>query len=187
MLRNGLLFNIFLVLCVDVLCVDVLYVDATAEDAIDFNRDVRPILSNNCFTCHGPDDAQRKAGLRLDKRDDALARLDSGLHAIVPSDPEQSVLLRRVTSDDADFRMPPSGQLTPREIETLSAWVAQDADYATHWAYVKPERPPLPEVPSDWPENAVDVFVLDRLGREGLTPAPRADREALARLSLIHI
>ena len=176
MLRNGLLFNIFLVLCVDVL-----YVDATAEDAIDFNRDVRPILSNNCFACHGPDDAQRKAGLRLDKRDDALARLDSGLHAIVPSDPEQSVLLRRVTSDDADFRMPPSGQLTPREIETLSAWVAQDADYATHWAYVKPERPPLPEVPSDWPENAVDVFVLDRLGREGLTPAPRADREALAR------
>ena len=115
MLRSWLLFNIFLVLCVNVLCVD-----ATAEDAIDFNRDVRPILSNNCFTCHGPDDAQRKAGLRLDKRDDALARLDSGLHAIVPSDPEQSVLLRRVASDDDDFRMPPSGQLTPGEIETLS-------------------------------------------------------------------
>src|SRR5439155_22788905 len=122
-----------------------------ASTTVDFNRDIRPILSNTCAKCHGPDPAQRKGGtdgLRLDVRADAVADL-GGYAAIVPGQPEKSELIKRITSADGDERMPPkeSGKkLTPREVRLLTEWVKQGAPYAQHWSYVKPVRPTLPSV-----------------------------------------
>ena len=151
-----------------------------AKPAIDFNRDVRPILSNNCFACHGPDEKVRKADLRLDTHKGAT---DS---AVVPGKPEASELVTRVRSADPDTLMPPpkSGKkLTPREVEILTQWVKEGAQYAQHWAYVKPVRPPVPQIriPNSEFRNPIDAFVLARLGREGLKPSPEADRYALIR------
>lgn len=144
---------------------------------VDFNRQVRPILSNNCFACHGPDDGSREADLRLDTAEGAEA-------VVTPGAPEGSELVRRITADE-DERMPPvdSGKaLSPAEIEILRQWVAAGAKYAQHWSYVKPARPPLPEVADpSWPRNPIDHFVLARLDREGLRPSPEADRHALVR------
>lgn len=154
-------------------------VAAGGENAgrVDFNRQVRPILSNNCFACHGPDDGSREADLRLDTAEGAEA-------VVTPGDPEGSELVRRITADE-DERMPPadSGKvLSPAEIEILRQWVAAGAEYAQHWSYVKPVRPPLPEVADpSWPRNPIDHFVLARLDREGMKPSPEADRHALVR------
>ena len=152
---------------------------------VDFNRDIRPILSENCFKCHGPDENERKARLRLDRREEALKPAKSGERAIVPSAPDESQLLARVTASDPDDRMPPtkSGKkLTAVQIELLRRWIEQGAAYASHWAYVKPVRPVLPKVQnSPWPRNAIDWFILARLEREGLKPSPEADRYTLLR------
>ena len=150
---------------------------------IDFNRDIRPILSNHCDKCHGPDAAQRQGGadgLRLDVRDGAIADL-GGYAAIVPGQPEKSALVQRITSTDDDERMPPKEtgkKLTPREIELLHAsGSSKGREYAPHWSYVKPVRPPLPAVKQTaWPRNEIDHFILARLEREGLAPSPEADR-----------
>src|SRR5256885_1511399 len=138
---------------------------AAAEPApgkIDFNRDIRPILSNACAKCHGPDAKERKGGtdgLRLDVRDDAIADL-GGYAAIVPGHPEKSALVQRINSTDSDEKMPPpaSGKkLTPREIELLTRWIKEGAEYAQHWSYVKPVRTLLPAVKrADWPRNEID-------------------------------
>jgi hypothetical protein len=154
-----------------------------AEDRIDFNRDVRPILSNNCFQCHGPDAKVRKAGLRLDTEKGPFA--DLGDHAAVArGKPEESELIRRVSAGD-DKVMPPrktGKKLSPREVELLTRWVKQGAPYTPHWAYVKPLRPALPDVKDQkWARNPIDRFLLARLEKEGLTPSPEADRYALAR------
>src|SRR5260221_7509371 len=164
-------------------------VSGQAADLVDFNRDVRPVLSENCFKCHGPDAKERKGGkkgvgLRLDTPDGALA--ESGGHsAIVPRHPEKSELIRRITTDDPDDKMPPpnSGKkLTTQEIETLKKWIEQGAQYAKHWSYVKPIRPALPQAStSSWPRNAIDYFILARLEKEGLKPAPETDRYAIIR------
>ena len=139
---------------------------AHAADAIDFNRDIRPILSDTCFACHGPDEKQRQAGLRLDLRASAVGPLDSGAIAIVPGDVKASELVRRLTAPE-DERMPPpkSGKkLSPQQIEKLTAWVAQGAKYATHWSFNTPQRPPLPGVKlAAWPRNDIDRFILARL------------------------
>jgi len=152
---------------------------------VDFNQEIRPILSENCFKCHGPDGNERKARLRFDIRDEALKPAKSGEHAIVPGAPEKSQLVVRTGSKDADEVMPPpkSGKkLTPKQIELLRRWVEQGAPYATHWSYVKPVRPALPEVqPRKWPRNPIDRFILARLEREGLKPSPEADRQTLIR------
>jgi hypothetical protein len=152
---------------------------------IDFNRDIRPLLTENCFKCHGPDDDARKARLRFDVRADALKPAKSGQVAIVPGSPERSELIARITATDLDDRMPPikSGKkLTPNQIELLRHWIAQGATYATHWAYVKPARPPLPMVKNlRWPRNPIDRFILSRLEREGLKPSVQADRSTLIR------
>jgi mono/diheme cytochrome c family protein len=163
---------------------------AAAEPAaakVDFNRDIRPILSNQCAKCHGPDAKERKGGtdgLRLDVREAALADL-GGYAAIVPGEPAKSELIKRILSTDNDERMPPQGsgkKLTSHEIDLLTRWVAQGAEYAAHWSYVKPVRPPLPAVKQPaWPRNEIDSFILQRLEKEGLTPSPEADREALIR------
>jgi hypothetical protein len=160
---------------------------AQAAPPVDFNRDIKPILSNNCFKCHGPDAAARKGGsdgLRLDTFEGATADL-GGYSAVVPDNLEQSALVARVSSADPDERMPPvtSGKkLTAHEIELLSAWVGSGAKYAGHWSYVKPVRPSPSQVADNtWPRNDIDRFILAQLEREALRPSPEADRPALAR------
>lgn len=151
----------------------------------DFNRDVRPILSDNCYACHGPDAQARKAGLRLDAKDGALQPLKNGDRAIVPRDLAHSALVTRITTADEDDVMPPpkSGKkLSAEQIEKLKAWIAAGADWPEHWAYVKPQRPALPAVKDEhWPRNEIDRFVLSRLEQEGLKPAPEADPATLIR------
>ncbi|MFO0897281.1 MAG: PSD1 and planctomycete cytochrome C domain-containing protein [Pirellulales bacterium] len=153
--------------------------------AVDFTRDVRPILSGRCFKCHGPDDAAREANLRLDQREAALAEADSGLAAIVPGIPEESELVRRILAEDEGERMPPPSAphpLTDAEKDILTRWVAEGAEYRQHWAFIPPVQSPLPAVKqADWPRNPIDHFVLARLEAAGLAPAPEADRHALVR------
>src|SRR5689334_2252973 len=117
-----------------------------AKQAIDFNREIRPILSENCFACHGPDKNKRKAGLRLDRAEEATSKLESGDRAIVPGEVESSKLLKMVTSVDEDDRMPPkkSGKrLTKEQIALLREWIAQGAAWQEHWAYIPPKKAPL--------------------------------------------
>ncbi|QDV51971.1 PSD1 and planctomycete cytochrome C domain-containing protein [Gimesia fumaroli] len=152
---------------------------ASAETKGDFSRDIRPILSNNCFFCHGPDEKHREADLRLDTRAGAFES------AIVPGNLKESALIERILSTDADVQMPPadSGKtLKPAEIELLKQWVEQGAEWQDHWAYVKPKRPALPKVKqTDWPKNEIDYFVLARLEQAGLAPSNAADRRTLIR------
>jgi hypothetical protein len=153
--------------------------------SVDFNRDIRPILSENCYKCHGPDDGARKAKLRFDIRSEALKPAKSGDIPIVPGSLEKSQMISRITATDLDDRMPPvkSGKtLTPAQIDLLKRWVAEGAPYAIHWAYVKPVRPALPLVKrTRWSINAIDRFILARLEREGLKPSLTADRYTLIR------
>jgi len=153
-----------------------------------FSRDVKPLLSNRCLRCHGPDAAARQGGgdggLRLDTA--AGARADLGGHAaIVAHDPSASVLLERVTATDPDVVMPPPGAgepLSAREIDMLRRWIAAGAAYEPHWSYVPPVRPPVPAVRTGtWPVNDIDRFVLARLEADGLSPRPPAARPVLAR------
>ena len=154
-------------------------------EAIDFNRDVRQILSNHCFACHGPDQAKRQAGLRLDKQEHALAVLESGQRAIVPGDSKASTLIARITNPDDEAAMPPAGsgrRLTPREVDVLRRWIDHGAPWKGHWSYLKIERPAVPAV-SDvaWPKTPIDHIILQRLQAEGLKPAPEADKATLIR------
>jgi hypothetical protein len=152
---------------------------------VDFNRDVRPILSHNCFACHGPDEHDRRGGLRLDDRDAAIAELDSGLRAIVPGRPDESELVARLHDPDPDVVMPPPESnhvLSAAQKEILTAWIAQGAPYARHWAYVAPRRSPPPAVQDEaWPTGWIDRFVLARLEADGLAPAADADPLTLLR------
>ena len=155
------------------------------EKTLSFNRDIRPILSENCFYCHGQDPNKRKAGLRLDVRADALKPAESEEVAIVPGKPDVSALVARVFSTDKDEHMPPPKSnrvLTAEQQEKLKRWIAEGAEYEAHWAFVAPVRAALPEVKgADWTRNAIDRFVLARLEREGLPPSPEADRATLLR------
>jgi hypothetical protein len=156
-----------------------------STETVDFNRDIRPILSKNCFACHGSDGAQRATRLRLDQRDSAKKRLKSGVAAIVPGFPDQSEVVRRITAADETERMPPKetgNHLTRAQIDTLKRWIGQGAPYAERWAFVKPQRRPLPVVKHPaWPRNGLDYFVLSRLEREGFAPAEAADKFTLLR------
>jgi uncharacterized protein DUF1553/uncharacterized protein DUF1549/cytochrome c len=163
-----------------------------SAEQVDFQRQIRPILSENCFTCHGPDDGSRKAKLRLDVREDALKGGVSGEPAIVPYKPYASVLLRRITSADANEVMPPpktKKKLSAQQVELLRKWIETGADYKMHWAFVAPRRPTLPlsiaqadrGQASSWIRNPLDEFVFARLEREGLKPSPGANRETLLR------
>ncbi|MBI1349034.1 DUF1553 domain-containing protein [bacterium] len=155
---------------------------------LDFNRDIRPILSNNCFQCHGPDEAERHGsgehGLRLDTLAGATEDL-GGSRAIVIGDPAASELMARITTDDPDLLMPPRDtgkKLTPAEIARLKTWIAQGAPYAKHWSYEAPQRAALPTVDDPlWNQHPIDRFLRARLQQEGLTPQPEADRVTLAR------
>ena len=153
-----------------------------AEPPVDFARDVRPILSTQCFQCHGPDAKARKAGLRLDVRADALA---SGV--IVPGKPDASELLARIGTADAGLRMPPAKSkkppLTAAQVSTLKRWIAEGANYSEHWAFGTLKRPAVPKVGSPKAElrNEIDHFVRARLEKEGVAPAKEADRVTLIR------
>ncbi len=155
-----------------------------AAEKVDFNRQIRPILSNKCFRCHGPDGSHRKADLRLDDFATATAKRD-GPSAIVPGKPEASEVFRRISTLDADERMPPddSGlKLTAAEIGLVRRWIAEGAVYQPHWAFISPQTPRLPKIEQTaWPKNPIDCFVLARLEAAGLNPATDAARETLLR------
>jgi hypothetical protein len=158
--------------------------DAPRSTTVEFNRDIRPILSNNCFVCHGPDKNLRKAKLRLDVEADAVADR-GGYQAIVAGKPEQSELYRRITSKDKRQRMPPlkhGKHLTAREVDLVKHWIEQGAKWQGHWSLISPSRPALPAVAAkSWLLNPVDHFILARLEQEGLKPSPEADRRTLLR------
>jgi hypothetical protein len=150
---------------------------------VDFDRDIRPILSDACFHCHGPDGDQRKAGLRLDTREGLFADL-GGYHTVIPHEPQASELYRRIATTDPDDRMPPpdSGRtLSPEQVQTLRRWIEQGAAWSGHWSLEPPRRPALPTADSSWERSAIDRFIAARLKREGMSPAPPADRPTLIR------
>ena len=154
------------------------------EPAIDFNRDIRPILSENCFYCHGQDGNKRKADLRLDVREEAIKAL-----ALVPKDAGKSSMIQRILSTEAGEVMPPpksNRKLTPAQKNLLKRWVAEGGEYAKHWAFVAPVRPAVPVVNNKaWVRNPIDAFVLARLESAGLEPSVEADRATLIkRLSI---
>lgn len=148
--------------------------------SVQFNRDVRPILSDNCFACHGPDANKRAAELRLDQRDDAIAH-----NAFVPGKPDESELIRRIMSDDPTVVMPtPESHktLTPKQKEILKTWIAEGAQYQGHWSFLPPVKPELPQVRnSAWVRNPIDRFVLAELERNGIEPSPESDMRSLIR------
>jgi len=154
------------------------------QTPVDFNRDIRPLFSNHCFKCHGPDEEQRQADLRLDTRQGILS-LGDGPTVIVPGKPNESELQLRLENEDPEQRMPPTDanlDLTSEQIELVRRWIEQGAEWKQHWSFVTPQRPRVPEVPSsDWTQNPIDYFVFDRLSREGLQPSPRADKPTLIR------
>ena len=171
-----------------------------AADAPDFNREVRPILSNYCFKCHGPDDKARKSKLRLDVREEALKPAKSGGHAIVPGKVDQSELVTRIFSEDEEERMPPAAtkkELSAEQKDVLKRWIGSGARYDAHWAFVAPKQAiadcglriadlekrdavRAAELRA-WPQNPIDEFVLARLLDEGLQPSPEADAYTLCR------
>jgi hypothetical protein len=152
---------------------------------VDFNRQILPILSENCFACHGPDAKQRKAKLRLDVKEGAFAELRSGGHAIVPGKSAESKVIERTSSDDPEHRMPPpktGKRLKPEQIALMKQWIDQGARWTQHWAWVAPQRPQIPKVgdPS-WAKDAIDHFILARLEAEGLRPSPPENKAKLLR------
>jgi mono/diheme cytochrome c family protein len=158
---------------------------AKSTPTVDFSRDIRPILSENCFACHGPDEAALKGKLRLDLPEEALKPAKSGEVAIVPGDPAKSELIRRITTTDPDDVMPPpksDKKLTGEQIEKLRTWIAEGAPYRVHWAFATPQRLLVPLVKNKrWVRHELDAFVLARQEHEGLAPSPEADRTTLIR------
>ena len=154
---------------------------ASAQEPVDFGRDIQPILAKRCYACHGPDTAE--GGLRLNRRESALAKNESGEVTIVPKDPEQSELLKRITSTEESHQMPPEGaRLTPAQIDLLRRWIAEGADWQEHWAFQKPKAAPLPKSSAAaWNVNPVDAFVREKLDHAKLTPATPASKSALLR------
>jgi hypothetical protein len=157
---------------------------AWADDKIDFNRDIRPILSDNCFACHGPDKAKRKAELRLDTKEGLFGEVD-GNYPVVAGKVEKSEVYLRIAAEDEEERMPPkkTGKtLTKQQVELIRKWIEQGAEHKGHWAYVKPERPAAPEAENDpFVRNAIDAFVAVKLKQNGLTPARGAEKVTLVR------
>ncbi len=158
---------------------------STLPETIEFNRDIRPLLSDRCFTCHGPDKNRRVTSFHFDIEESAKGEIGAGRHAIVAGDPGKSVLLERVASSDEKRRMPPvaSGPaLSSREVELLKRWIQQGAKWEKHWAFNPPQRPATPVVrQSAWVANPIDAFVLHRLEQENLKPSAEADRATLLR------
>ena len=157
----------------------------TTAKTVDYNRDIRPLLSDKCLACHGADPKAVRAGLRLDSFLGATAKLGSGGRAIVPGKPQKSEMMARIWAKDSEERMPPPAShktLTTAEKNLLTTWIKEGAEYKPHWAFVKPVRLPLPAVHNTkWPVNGIDAHVLARLEKEGLSPSPPASKQTLLR------
>lgn len=162
-------------------------------DEVDYNFHIRPILSDKCFTCHGPDANKREAGLRLDIGDSAFKALKEtpGAFAFIPGKPHESEVYRRLVTEDTSLRMPPPNsnlQLTQYEIKLIEKWIKQGAKYKPHWAFVPPKAAKPPKVEDEeWPRNDIDRFVLEAMERNGLEPNPEADRERLLKRACLDI
>jgi hypothetical protein len=164
----------------------VLTVSAAQAAEVQFNRDIRPILSDRCFACHGPDKGNRKAGLRLDIEAEAKAARKGDRYAILPGNPEKSEIYKRVISTNKAQRMPPAylghDAVPAGEVELLRLWIKEGATYQSHWAFIPPQKAPRPPVSNTaWPRNDIDYFILSRLDREQLRPSPQADKRTLLR------
>ncbi len=151
-----------------------------------FNRDIRPILSDRCYACHGPDKANRKTAMHFDSEEGATTPLASGGFAFVKGDLAKSVMYQRISSDDEAFRMPPAymgySKLSAREIDLIKRWIIQGAPWQKHWSLIPPQVAPRPEVVhKQWPRDAIDYYVLAKLEHEGLEPSPEAGRATLIR------
>ncbi|GJM31273.1 MAG: hypothetical protein DHS20C18_02740 [Saprospiraceae bacterium] len=159
----------------------------TVPEVIDFNFHVKPILSDRCFKCHGPDEKARKGDLRLDTKEGAFAALgdDKDHYAIIPGDVENSTLVQRIYSDNPEEAMPgleSNLTLEDYEKEILKRWIKQGAQWKKHWSFLPPQKPELPKVAQkDWPKNEIDLFILSRLEKEKISPSPEADKERLIR------
>lgn len=166
---------------------------ALSPDSVDYNIHIRPILSDRCFKCHGPDANQRKANLRLDSREGALAALkdNPNAHVIVPGDADQSEVFLRVSSSDTSIQMPPPNSnlsLTKNEIDLIEKWIEQGAKYKPHWSFIPPAQAELPKVEKEeWPSNEIDHFILARIETAGLKPNEPADRERLLKRASLDI
>lgn len=156
----------------------------STQATVDYNLDIRPILADNCFACHGPDAKTRAADLRLDTKEGAFSE-PSGYPVIVPGKPEESELHLRIASNDDFYRMPPADfnkTLTPAQIDAITQWIREGAEWEEHWAFTTPVRPIPPDVKDqDWIRNPIDAFILSRLEKEGLSPATEADKRTLIR------
>ncbi len=166
---------------------------ALNPDSVDYNIHIRPILSDRCFKCHGPDANQRKSNLRLDTREGALAALkdNPNEHIIVPGDPNKSEMFLRISSPDTSFQMPPPKSnlsLTKDEIKLIKKWIDQGAIYKPHWAFIPPVQSAIPEADdSEWASNEIDHFILARMEVAGLEPNKAADRERLLKRASLDI
>ncbi len=162
-----------------------LLVNVSQADEVHFNRDIRPLLSNYCFECHGPDEGTRQTDLRFDDEEIAFSDLDSGAQAIVPGDLKDSDMFRRITSDDPDEQMPPPDfkkQLNETQIALIKKWIEDGAKWEPHWNQVRPQRGELPAAVAEWkPAGPIDQFVQARLKDEGVAPAAEADKRTLIR------
>jgi mono/diheme cytochrome c family protein len=153
-------------------------------EKVDFNTQIQPILSENCYACHGPDEATVEGGLRLDDSEFALKGGDSG-KAIVPGDPGKSLIIERILHSDPDEVMPPSDKkerLKPEQVALIKKWIEEGAEWGVHWAFQTPESPPVPSVKnSAWVKNSIDHFVLANLEAQKLAPSSEADAATLLR------
>ena len=157
---------------------------ASETGLVDFNREIRPILADHCFQCHGPDSASREAGLRLDNQSDAWAELGSGSSAIVPGKSSESELIRRVLHEDDDLRMPPlelNKPVSAADVELLRRWINEGARYEKHWSFSPVIAPQVPQVDSAFVRNEIDAFVLKKLGASALSPNPDSAPARLVR------
>jgi len=163
------------------LCLSSSWATAQTKEAIDFSRQIQPILAKRCYACHGPDKAE--GGLRLNQRALAFQRLESGKQAIVASDAGHSEMIRRITSHEESEQMPPEGpRLTDAQIDLLKRWIEQGAEWKEHWAFLPPSSPTPPAVKNGaWVTNPIDAFILAKLEQNGLTPAAPAEKTALLR------
>ncbi|HAL72623.1 MAG TPA: hypothetical protein DCP71_12725, partial [Verrucomicrobiales bacterium] len=153
---------------------------------VQFNRDIRPLLSDNCLACHGPDPGSRKAGLRLDTRESLFGGTKKEGQVVVPGKPEDSALWKRLVHTDPDELMPPPEshkELKSEQKELIRQWIVQGAPWQPHWSFLKPERAPVPgaDQPGAAKRNPIDAFVSAKLAQKGLAMNPEADRRTLAR------
>ena len=187
---SRLLFCQVVTLCFLTLAASAAPAPRSETGAVDFQRQVRPILSDNCFQCHGPDQATRMAGLRLDTNEGAFSKRDNGT-TIVPGDPRASLVYQRVTHDNEVLRMPPAHsrkELTVEQIDVLRRWIEEGASWDQHWAFVPLEKPEPPKAGrAGWARNPLDRFILARLEQEGLAPAPEAGKRTLARRAALDL